>query len=255
MRTPNVESSTQPTSAAGAQPASARARPPSNGFRECLEHGATKRRFAPTPEKRAGHDARDEALAGTKSRTPVHGSHRAGGEPPRPADPAAAPTASTAAGQERATSGAERRASLTDEAGARTVRDRRAAHRERDEGPRPADGATFTPLPTVLLPPSAAVTAAPVSPRTAPAEIAALADRLLRSLRVGRLADGTSMVRLQLDGGGRGDVHVELRQTEAGLAAVVTSADGDRARASEWADRLSAALGARGLDLRSIELG
>jgi hypothetical protein len=134
----------------------------------------------------------------------------------------------------------------------RSRRDR--ARAERDESALPADGAAFTPLPPVLLPPATTAAAPPTGPRTAPAELAALADRLLRSLRVGRLADGTAMVRLQLDGGRRGDVHVELRQTEAGLSAVVEATDGDRAHASEWAERLEGALSARGLDLRSVEL-
>jgi hypothetical protein len=84
--------------------------------------------------------------------------------------------------------------------------------------------------------------------------MAALADRLLRSLRVGRLADGTAMVRLEIDGGARGDLRVELRQTDAGVTAVVEAQDGDRARAAEWAERLTSALSARGLDLHAVEL-
>jgi hypothetical protein len=261
MSTPTVQSSTQPTSVASAPPQSRRARPPSSGFRECLKHDVGKRLPATTPEKLAGRKATAaDALDGDKPRGRDRGArahHPGEGAPRASAPPSTTATTPTSACEPRETSpaGAGGRAPRADEAASRSAHDRRPALRERDEGTRAPDGVAFTPLPTVLLPPSVAVAATPVSPRTAPAEIAAMADRLLRSLRVGRLADGTSMVRLQLDGGGRGDVHVELRQTEAGIAAVVSSTDGDRARAAEWADRLSAELGARGLDLRSIELG
>jgi hypothetical protein len=221
-----------------------------------LEKGAFRARLQ-AGARRAAHDPAAGEVAARNTTRHRHGA--AGARRPQ-LEGARGTGRDGGAANQHAASDTGRRSSAADASRAeavetpsrRTLRER--VREERDESALPADGVAFTPVPPILLPPSAVTTAAPASPRTAPAEMAALADRLLRGLRVGRLPDGSAMVRMQLDGGGRGDVHIELRQTEAGLSAIVETSDGDRARASAWADRLGAALGARGLDLRSIEL-
>ncbi len=123
-----------------------------------------------------------------------------------------------------------------------------------DDAERPPELAPFAAPPAVLSPPPTG--AAAVSPAGAgQAELTALVERFLTSVRVGRLPDGSSVLRLRVDGRGRGDVEVELRGTAAGLVAHVDAADGDRRRASEWAERLEAALRARGLDVGPVEVG
>jgi hypothetical protein len=103
-------------------------------------------------------------------------------------------------------------------------------------------------------PPSSAAAPAPTAGTAlGHAEVAALAERLLTSLRVGRSGRGGRELRLRLAGALEG-VEVRLRHEEGRLSAELCSEPWATERAASLARRLGPALTARGAPPVSIEV-
>ena len=127
---------------------------------------------------------------------------------------------------------------------ARELREPREPHTRTDDEPR------WAPPPPALLPPieRSAPTAPIVGSAQAAAEAATLAERVLSSLRVGRVA-GMPEVRMRL-GGTRGDVEVRLRLDDGRVVPVLVT---DRpAEVAELAERLDALFAERGIDAEQV---
>lgn len=117
--------------------------------------------------------------------------------------------------------------------------------RLRDDEPR------WSPPPPALLPPieRSAPTAPIVGTAHAAAEAAALAERVLSSLKVGRVA-GMPEVRMRLGVGTREGVEVRLRLDEGRVIPIVVT---DRpAEVAELAERLDALFAERGIDAERV---
>jgi hypothetical protein len=116
--------------------------------------------------------------------------------------------------------------------------------------------APFSPPPSVL--------AAPAGPRHEPpavgdaadrAATAALVDRLVRSMHVGRVGRDGHELRLRLDASaGLGDVEVRLRHESGALHAVVVSHGASGSGAERLRARLGEELAARGVAIESLDL-
>lgn len=121
---------------------------------------------------------------------------------------------------------------------------------------REGDGASpFQLLPPALQPPPGPQAAPPAAGTAgAQAEVAALAERLLTSLRIGRVGHRGHEVRMRL-GGALDGVEVRLRHDDAGrVTAELHAEPSARGRAERMARLLSAELRHRGAELDSIEL-
>jgi hypothetical protein len=81
-----------------------------------------------------------------------------------------------------------------------------------------------------------------------------LAERVLRSLRVGSVGRHGHEVRLQLQFGTRSDVEVRLRHCEGALQATVVADAGDSAEVERLAEAIRRELGARGIDCASFRV-
>ena len=129
---------------------------------------------------------------------------------------------------------------------------RRAETRDRS---RESDAlAPFQLLPPALLPPPGA-SSAPlvVGSAAARAEAAALAERLVTSLRVGRVGRDGHELRMKLALAHGSGVEVRLRSEHGTLSATLVAEPGARAAADRIAEGLAAELGARGVTCESIE--
>ena len=213
------------------------------------------------------HAARKSAQAG---RTGFHEWLKRGEERGRPAPGEGRPDgkprrredgeASAPVPGERGTHGAQ-------DASRRALReDQRRADDRRDDrlGPdadRRADErglSPFQPPPSVLLSPS--LSPATPAPKTAGsaaahAETAAMAERLLDTLRIGRAADGSHQVRMRLSPNSRyAGVEVRLEEHGGELRASLLAEPGADARAAELADDIVRELRARGVDLTDVEI-
>ena len=122
----------------------------------------------------------------------------------------------------------------------------------------PRNNEIFSPVPSVLLQPATAPTAADattVGSGAERAQAAALAERLVESIRVTDLGKERFEVKVRIMGiAGRGGIDVELHQDRGELSAVLKP----DANAIEDADRLVQAFereaAARGLQLETIEI-
>lgn len=113
--------------------------------------------------------------------------------------------------------------------------------------------AAFRPEPAILSPPTSA--APVVGSGAAHAEVAALADRLLDSMRLGRRADGSHEVRLQLSRGSRyDDLEVHLVDDGDGLRAVVQTPAGAGGRGRALARAIEREFEALGRDVASVSV-
>ncbi|MFW6051153.1 MAG: hypothetical protein ACODAU_08260 [Myxococcota bacterium] len=114
--------------------------------------------------------------------------------------------------------------------------------------------AAFQPPPPVLQPLAGAGQPPPASGSAAAhAEIAALAERLLTSLRVGRVGERGREVRMRL-GPRLGGLEVRLKHEAGRLTAELHAEPWARDRALRIADRLQHAIRARGAALDAIEV-
>jgi hypothetical protein len=114
--------------------------------------------------------------------------------------------------------------------------------------------APFLPLPTVLAAPPGVLTAS-TSARPSPSqEVAALAERVLRSLRVGHVGRHGHEVRLQLRLHARSDVEVRLRQVDGALEATVLAGTNDPTDVARLADAIRRELDARGVSCASFQV-
>jgi hypothetical protein len=133
---------------------------------------------------------------------------------------------------------------------------RRGQHWHRAD-PDPADTATasfWAATAAWAPPPSSAAAPAPTAGTAlGHAEVAALAERLLTSLRVGRSGRGGRELRLRLAGALEG-VEVRLRHEGGLLSAELCSEPWATERAASLARRLGPALAARGAPPVSIEV-
>ncbi len=118
---------------------------------------------------------------------------------------------------------------------------------------RDALGAFLAP-PAVLSPPPASAVPSVGTPGASAAELAALLERYVTSLRGGRGADGAPMQRRRGGAAGGAELAVEQRRTDAGVVALGGDPAGDRPRAEAGAARIDAALRARGLDVGGVEV-
>lgn len=127
---------------------------------------------------------------------------------------------------------------------ARELREPREPHARTDDEPR------WAPPPPALLPPieRSAPTAPIAGSAQAAAEAATLAERVLSSLRVGRVA-GMPEVRMRL-GGTRGDVEVRLRLDDGRVVPVLVTTR--PAEVAELAERLDALFAERGIDAEPV---
>lgn len=125
---------------------------------------------------------------------------------------------------------------------ARARRGRDTAAETPEEHRGEGDLAAFRPEPAILTAPG---TTAAAGSGPARAEAAALADRLLASLRVGRRADGSHEVRLELSRGSRyDDLSVRLHQDGDALVAVIQTPPGAARRGRELARAIERELAA-----------
>ena len=116
----------------------------------------------------------------------------------------------------------------------------------------------FSPPPPVLAPPVLSPAAAPQSGSAlAHAEAAALAERLVTSMRVGKVGRDGHEVRMHLAVSSRADVEVRLRLVDGALSAHLVASPGALSEAESIADALRSELDARGLSLDDVrvELG
>lgn len=112
----------------------------------------------------------------------------------------------------------------------------------------------FRPPSSILVPPPAAASRASIGSPLDRAEAAALAERMVTALRVGRVGRDGHLVQLRLRGPGA-DLEVRLRHEDGRLAIVLAASD---TSGLEAASRLSRALAgelqARGLAADAIEV-
>lgn len=127
-------------------------------------------------------------------------------------------------------------------------------------GARPDDGdrsllTPFVPPPSVLAVPLAATpVSAPPGSSLARAEAAALAERLVRSMRVGKVGRDGHEVRLRLDVGARADVEVRLRHVDGALTATLVTDGASHADAERLAATLRQELADRGIDCDDVDV-
>jgi hypothetical protein len=86
------------------------------------------------------------------------------------------------------------------------------------------------------------------------AEAAALAERLVTSLRVGRSQDGRHEVRMRLATSSRGGIEVQLRHDRDRLEAVLHADAGSRPDADRLAELVQTELAGRGVELDTLEV-
>lgn len=119
------------------------------------------------------------------------------------------------------------------------------------------DLAPFQPPPPALaVPPGHVAATAPATGGSAQAhaEAAALADRLVTSMRVGRVGKDGHEVRMKLALRRDAGLEVRLRLDGGRLTATLVGEPGHRAEATRLAEALEQELAARGLDLDSVEV-
>src|SRR5262249_17960244 len=130
-----------------------------------------------------------------------------------------------------------------------------AAPQSREHGPRRLDRtldaevlAPFAPPPSVLAAPPGSRHEVPSHGDAADrAQTAALVDRLVRSMHVGRVGRGHEL-RLRLDArAGLGDLEVRLRHEDGALRASIVAHDGSSGAADRLRARLADELAARGV--------
>lgn len=116
--------------------------------------------------------------------------------------------------------------------------------------------APFMPPPSILAAPLCATPSAPlvVSGAPARAEAAALAERLVRSMRIGKVGRDGHEVRLRLDVGARGDVEVRLRHVDGTLSATLVTDAASYVDAERLAVALRRELSERGLVCEDVEV-
>jgi hypothetical protein len=205
-----------------APPRTAHAAPPvprrSPGGDRFIEHLARASRSpVDTPHVRASHDAAHSARLdrpGSAASQPVH----EGAAPPSSSSDSRAP------------------------------RDRAAVDAD------PALLAPFMPLPAVLTAPPGALPIATRARPSPPQEVAALAERVLRSLRVGTVGRHGHEVRLQLRLEARSHVEVRLCHSDGALEATVIAGTGDPTDVARLADAIRRELDARGIVCASFQV-
>lgn len=121
------------------------------------------------------------------------------------------------------------------------------------------DGATlaaFLPPPSVLTAPLSTLPSAAPHASSAPAraEAAALAERLVRSMRVGKVGRDGHEVRLRLEVGAHGEVEVRLRHSEGALTATLVAERGARGDAERLAGAVRRELAERGIECEDVEV-
>lgn len=116
--------------------------------------------------------------------------------------------------------------------------------------------APFVPPPSVLAAPlsTAPIVAPAVSSAPARAEAAALAERLVRSMRIGKVGRDGHEVRLRLDVGTRSDVEVRLRHVDGALSATLVTDAASHADAERLATALRQELVDRGIVCESVDV-
>ena len=116
--------------------------------------------------------------------------------------------------------------------------------------------APFQPPPPILSPVATPMGSLPVAGGgTERAQAAALAEKLLASMRVGRVGAAGHEVRLRLTARrGREGIEVRLREEDGMLRAQLLAGPGERASAERLAEAVEAELHARGLHLDSLEV-
>ena len=130
-----------------------------------------------------------------------------------------------------------------------------SARASQDDGDRPALAA-FLPPPSVLTAPLSTLhPAAPhASSAAARAEAAALAERLVRSMRVGKVGRDGHEVRLRLEVGAHGEVEVRLRHCEGALTATLVAERGTHGDAERLAGAVRRELAERGIECEDVEV-
>jgi len=116
--------------------------------------------------------------------------------------------------------------------------------------------APFVPPPSVLAAPLSTTPIAAPAASSAPAraEAAALAERLVRSMRIGKVGRDGHEVRLRLDVGARGDVEVRLRHVDGALSATLVTDAASHADAERLATALRQELADRGIVCENIDV-
>lgn len=131
------------------------------------------------------------------------------------------------------------------------------ADRDRLGGPErdPNPWAAFSPPPAVMQPPVGVAGQPPAAAGTAAAhaQVAALAERVLTSMRVGRVGPAGHEVRMRLGARLEG-VEVRLRHEDGRITAELHAEPWARSRATRMAQLLSSELSRRGAELESIEV-
>jgi len=106
----------------------------------------------------------------------------------------------------------------------------------------------------VLAAPAGALTSTVGARPPQPQEVAALAERVLRSLRVGSAGRHGHEVRLGLRLDAHGDVEVRLRHVDGALGATLIAERGDAAQIDELAEAIRRELDARGIACASFDV-
>lgn len=129
------------------------------------------------------------------------------------------------------------------------------ARASQDDGDR-APFAAFLPPPSVLAAPVSTQQSAAPHSSSAPAraEAAALAERLVRSMRVGKVGRDGHEVRLRLEVGAHGEVEVRLRHSDGALTATLVAEPGSRADAERLAGAVRRELAERGIECEDVEV-
>jgi hypothetical protein len=155
----------------------------------------------------------------------------------------------------RSTDGAARphASAGADDCNARATR--RDAPRANDDADRSLLTA-FVPPPSVLAAPLATTPVAAPTPGSASAraEAAALAERLVRSMRMGKIGRDGHEVRLRLDVGASGDVEVRLRHLDGTLSATLVTDAPSYVDAERLAVALRHELARRGIECEDVEV-
>ncbi|NOY92362.1 MAG: flagellar hook-length control protein FliK [Deltaproteobacteria bacterium] len=234
-----------------------------NDYNRKIESQRTTPRVAtpnPTPRKRGRLRFRDLLDPG-RGDTPLKGKPGRTGKPGR-----GAPTASRRRAPDpaptRTIEGRGERQLQRQEGEELQQQDAGRDDRLRDAGVAQSQDETqllaFSPPPAVLFAPTLALPApTPVvaGSAAAQAETAAMAQRLLDTLRVGRTAGGGHQVRMRLAPGSRfAGVEVRLEEQGGELHAVLLAEPGADGRAAELAEEIVRELRERGVELESVEL-
>lgn len=116
--------------------------------------------------------------------------------------------------------------------------------------------APFVPPPSVLAAPLSTTPIAAPAASNAPAraEAAALAERLVRSMRIGKVGRDGHEVRLRLDVGARSDVEVRLRHVDGALSATLVTDAASHADAERLASALRQELTDRGIVCENVDV-